>query len=994
MHQPYVYRCLNDYNPTHYRNISKQFRIRRQPPLQPIDSPQHQPPVCGTLAPLFDSYVCQHRSLHRRNCSIGNLSSYQKYDNLGSMKQAIRQKCHDSYGIRSDMVEQRQQRWRTFSTDRALNNRDSTASSITDKGPDLPYDVNENADLDAAEGHGRLQRHALHPAVLNGQLAVISFYDSHGDYKKDAHVIQEYMKEGVALSNGEVEENYEVDDTIPSLPIPSVDDTLAMLESSCIPLVENETERSEFRLAARKALMQPMLSFHKRLLRRGDKAIDHNTSWLQLWWNTNCYLNVRTSNVIHSSYFFRFPQPLNLEYNNTNNTSDNFIDDTTKIVDGGQSTIGETSNNRFYSQTTLERATTIIYGALTYAFPILYGKGIPYSAQIKADQDLKTKTPMLCSAQYKYMFGACRIPGPQSDTYRLYQYAPRERSKLPHITVICRGQLYNLMIGDYGPGAPYVLRTPNDGEVDAAATMHMIHNQLIAIVHDARRHSTTTSSISDKNRVPELGWLTTQNRDDWYKDYQWLIKHPEMQDAFHILQSSLLVLCLDDLTGGTTKLGKRESAQDFALRLWHGGRSGLFRDASKHMGGNRFYDKSIQIIMSLSNVKGENLSDTDRSFGVVGEHSMADGMPVAEFSRYLNQCEEHLEMKARPFFDDIDRQKRDNGDIPIQEMSVHNIFHGAYTALSESEQQHLQNRVKEAQYGHIDITNRYELDVVDATFDQVEVEDPAENVITGLGSQFLKLMKLSPDAGIQMVLQLASYRYFGRAVATYESTHTRRFRHGRTETIRSVTGPSLAFCQDLTDALEKQRSPTYPQPSIKNLKPAEQENIMKLFRRACNTHAAYSRKATDGRGCDRHLFGLELLAKRTLHDRIAEEKKALIRSGAPANAALPNELMKALEQRILPTLFNDPVYLRSKHWRLSTSTLPGTAPGFGPVVDDGLGIGYDIRRNHVIYTVTGLRKQNEIGPFGDALKRSVTDVYELLTFAYRIKEHLTTSGER
>ncbi|NJN48280.1 MAG: choline/carnitine O-acyltransferase [Candidatus Competibacteraceae bacterium] len=46
-----------------------------------------------------------------------------------------------------------------------------------------------------------------------------------------------------------------------------------------------------------------------------------------------------------------------------------------------------------------------------------------------------------------------------------------------------------------------------------------------------------------------------------------------------------------------------------------------------------------------------------------------------------------------------------------------------------------------------------------------------------------------------MVMQLASYRYFGRAVATYESTHTRRFRHGRTETIRSVTGPSREFCR-------------------------------------------------------------------------------------------------------------------------------------------------------------------------------------------------------
>ena len=35
-----------------------------------------------------------------------------------------------------------------------------------------------------------------------------------------------------------------------------------------------------------------------------------------------------------------------------------------------------------------------------------------------------------------------------------------------------------------------------------------------------------------------------------------------------------------------------------------------------------------------------------------------------------------------------------------------------------------------------------------------------------------------------------------------------------------------------------------------------------------------------------------------------------------------------------PDLFQDPVFDRSKHWRLSTSNLP-TCPGFGFVVDDG-----------------------------------------------------------
>ena len=119
-----------------------------------------------------------------------------------------------------------------------------------------------------------------------------------------------------------------------------------------------------------------------------------------------------------------------------------------------------------------------------------------------------------------------------------------------------------------------------------------------------------------------------------------------------------------------------------------------------------------------------------------------------------------------------------------------------------------------------------------------------------------------------------------------------------------------------------------------------------------------------------------------------EEKEARIQSGASPDGTFPMESRQALEQRIMPTLFKDPVYLRSKHWRLSTSTLPGTAPGFGPVVDDGFGVGYDIRMNHVIYTVTGVRSKNDVGRFCDELERSVVDVYQLLTNAHGMKEHL------
>ena len=53
--------------------------------------------------------------------------------------------------------------------------------------------------------------------------------------------------------------------------------------------------------------------------------------------------------------------------------------------------------------------------------------------------------------------------------------------------------------------------------------------------------------------------------------------------------------------------------------------------------------------------------------------------------------------------------------------------------------------------------------------------------------------RLSPDAYIQMAMQLAWYRTRGSFTATYETSLTRLFKNGRTETIRTLTADSRAF---------------------------------------------------------------------------------------------------------------------------------------------------------------------------------------------------------
>ena len=193
----------------------------------------------------------------------------------------------------------------------------------------------------------------------------------------------------------------------------------------------------------------------------------------------------------------------------------------------------------------------------------------------------------------------------------------------------------------------------------------------------------------------------------------------------------------------------------------------------------------------------------------------------------------------------------------------------------------------------------------------------------------MKQAGLSPDAVVQMSMQLAAYRYFGEAVGTYryESAQTRRFLHGRTETTRTLSPHSLAFCQGMTGSR------------------MDAVTSLELLRRACDSHTVYTRKAVRGMGCDRHFFGLQNLLK-------------------PGDVA--------------PDLFSDPVYLRSKRWLLSTSTLPGTAPGFGQAEAQGFGVGYDIQKDHVVFTLTAEKEHNSAERFCGEIATALDDIRQLM----------------
>uniref|UniRef100_A0A8C2B2J5 Carnitine O-palmitoyltransferase 1, muscle isoform n=1 Tax=Cyprinus carpio TaxID=7962 RepID=A0A8C2B2J5_CYPCA len=172
------------------------------------------------------------------------------------------------------------------------------------------------------------------------------------------------------------------------------------------------------------------------------------------------------------------------------------------------------------------------------------------------------------------------------------------------------------------------------------------------------------------------------------------------------------------------------------------------------------------------------------------------------------------------------------------------------------------------------------------------------------GKSLIKKCRTSPDAFIQLALQLAHYRDKGEFCLTYESSMTRMFREGRTETVRSCTCESTAFVRTMED------------------ESTTTEQRLALFKKAADKHQNMYRLAMTGAGIDRHLFCLYIVSK-----------------------------VMDIDSPFLKQVLSEP-------WRLSTSQTPqqqlnlidiqkfpkyvGAGGGFGPVADDGYGVSYII----------------------------------------------------
>lgn len=221
------------------------------------------------------------------------------------------------------------------------------------------------------------------------------------------------------------------------------------------------------------------------------------------------------------------------------------------------------------------------------------------------------------------------------------------------------------------------------------------------------------------------------------------------------------------------------------------------------------------------------------------------------------------------------------------------------------------------------------------------------------GKGFMKKSSMSPDAYIQMALQLAYFRDAGKFSLTYEASMTRLFREGRTETVRPCTIESAAWVK----AMEDKSSTT--------------DERHKLLMAAAKQHQRGYQDAMCGKGIDRHLFCLYVVSK-----------------------------YLEVDSPFLKEVLSEP-------WKLSTSQTPhgqtsridlkkypnciSAGGGFGPVADDGYGVSYIIAGEDLIfYHISSKRSSpaTNSGRFADRIKEALMDMKNL----FEEKKKIQTNG--
>jgi len=502
------------------------------------------------------------------------------------------------------------------------------------------------------------------------------------------------------------------------------------------------------------------------------------------------------------------------------------------------------------------RGAALTRGVVAFHIKIMTGKKEP---------DMERDVP-LCMTQYGKLLCATRIPQANRDS--LVNLATSS-----HIIVISRNQFYKVT----------VLNPINNNEIIEEEELRQI---LEAIVKDSY----------SREKPPSVGVLTNEERNTWASARQELLK--ANRRAMSAIETAIFALVLEDYSP--------KDRHEFSRMLLHGD------------GQNRFFDKSIQIIVGQPSGSSTEGLMNGVTAGINMEHSGFDGHSILYLAEnVMKHCDSSCQVSSRS------RELPPEKKVKLErfdDVASDNAPIGSVSLLQFQFSQQTLKDIKQAEKNIENLIGQTQSVCLD---------------FEGFGKNFATKNKFSPDAFIQVAFQLAFYRLKGYPGSTYESANTKRYYHGRTETIRSCSQDSTKFCKVFLD----------PHASSK-------DKIASL-KTACETHVKISNDCKNGQGIDRHLYGMLWLAKHN------QQK-------------FPNYE--------LPEIFTDVAYPLMKTDLLSTSNSSGTSAltsfGFGPTSTYGFGLGYVVEDNAFRVVVSSF--QGEAHKYAKELESSLVDIRKLL----------------
>ncbi|XP_069671918.1 choline O-acetyltransferase-like isoform X2 [Periplaneta americana] len=487
---------------------------------------------------------------------------------------------------------------------------------------------------------------------------------------------------------------------------------------------------------------------------------------------------------------------------------------------------------------------------------------------------------------------------------------------------LCMSQYYRLLTSYRQPGRPRdcIYSTLEQGNTVPENIVVACRNQfyLMALKPEQNRLSEEEMAAqflhimqesSQRPSPPPVGILTAERRDTWAAMREKLKEDSMNSHNLELIGNALLAICLDEPLPASFNCRTLRSDLPEAVRghivdsrdetnmahqMIHGG-------GSAASSANRWFDITMQIIIS-----------NDGVWGLCYEHSPSEGVAVVQF------------------LEDIFK-KCDSTPLPTKPIQS-NIQYPPPLRLEWSLDQQCQKYIQDAMQN---------LDCLVEDLDFYVYRFP------GYGKEFIKSVKCSPDAYIQLSLQLAYFRLYRKLVATYESASTRRFLLGRVDCIRSAHSEVLqwvtAMCQDESGAEESETE------DIQSGKRIKQK--LQLFDAAMKKQTEIMVENILGQGIDIHLLGLREMAKEL---------------GEP-----------------LPDIFQDEVYRIANHFTLSTSQVSTSSDcvmGYGPVVPDGYGASYNLHTDTIVFCLSAFHscETTSTWKFAHSLEESLSTMKDLL----------------